>query len=52
MLVDQVDFSTVTVDLVTEAVAPDPQPDDFWSGVVAGWAALTAFASGSAWRSA
>ncbi|GAA1809624.1 hypothetical protein GCM10009749_17600 [Agromyces neolithicus] len=45
LLVDQVDFSTVTVDLVTEAVAPDPRPDDFWSGVVAGWAALTAFAS-------
>ena len=44
-LVDQVDFSTVTVGLVTEAVAPDPRPDDFWSGVLAGWAALTAFAS-------
>ncbi len=44
-LVDQVDFSTVTVELVTEAVSPDPRPDDFWSGVLAGWAALTAFAS-------
>ena len=44
-LVDQVDFSTITVDLVTEAVAPDPRPDDFWSGVLAGWNALTAFAS-------
>ncbi|MCD2444315.1 DUF4349 domain-containing protein [Agromyces sp. SYSU K20354] len=44
-LVDQVDFSTVTVDLVTEEVAPEPRPDDFWSGVLAGWAALTAFAS-------
>jgi hypothetical protein len=45
LLVDQVDFSTVTVELVTEAVAPDASPDDFWSGVLAGWAALTAFAS-------
>lgn len=45
LLVDQVDFSTVTVELVTEAVAPDARPDDFWSGVLAGWAALTAFAS-------
>jgi Domain of unknown function (DUF4349) len=44
-LVDQVDFSTIQVDLVTEEVAPDPQPDDFWSGVVAGWNALVAFAS-------
>lgn len=44
-LVDQVDYSTVTVDLVTEAVAPDPQPDDFWSGVIAGWNALLGFAT-------
>jgi hypothetical protein len=44
-LVDQVDFSTVTVDLVTEEVAPDPRPDDFWSGIVAGWNALLAFAN-------
>jgi hypothetical protein len=44
-LVDQVDFSTITVDLVTEDVAPDPQPDDFWSGLVAGWNALVGFAS-------
>lgn len=43
-LVDQVDFSTITVDFVTEAVAPDPTPDDFWSGVVAGWNALVDFA--------
>lgn len=45
-LVDQVDYSTITVDLVTEAVAPDPQPDDFWSGVIAGWNALIGFATG------
>ena len=43
-LVDQVDYSTLTVDLVTEDVAPDPAPDDFWSGLVAGWNALVGFA--------
>ncbi|WP_173923731.1 DUF4349 domain-containing protein [Agromyces sp. Marseille-P2726] len=43
-LVDQIDFSTITVDFVTDDVAPDPTPDDFWSGVVAGWNALVAFA--------
>lgn len=44
-LVDQVDYSTITVDLVTEAVVPDPQPDDFWSGLVTGWNALVSFAT-------
>ncbi len=48
LLVDQVDFSTLAVDLVTEAVAPDPVPDDFWSGIVAGWSALVGFAGGLA----
>lgn len=43
-LVDQVDFSTLTVELVTEEVVPDPAPDDFWSGLVAGWSALVDFA--------
>lgn len=43
-LVDQVDYSTITVDLITEEVAPEPLPDDFWSGVVAGWNALLGFA--------
>jgi hypothetical protein len=44
-IVDQVDYSTLTLDLVTEDVAPDPAPDDFWSGLAAGWAALVGFAS-------
>ncbi|KRC59015.1 hypothetical protein ASE14_14525 [Agromyces sp. Root81] len=44
LLVDQVDFSTISLDLVTEAVAPDAAPDDFWSGLAAGWGALVAFA--------
>ncbi len=43
-LVDQVDLSTITLDLVTEEVAPDAAPDDFWSGLLAGWGALAAFA--------
>jgi hypothetical protein len=45
LLVDQVDYSTVTLELVTEEVAPDPAPHDFWSGLVAGWSALVGFAS-------
>lgn len=44
-LVDQVDYSTISLELVTEEVAPDPAPDDFWSGLVAGWTALVAFVS-------
>ncbi|UOQ88469.1 DUF4349 domain-containing protein [Agromyces endophyticus] len=44
-LVDQVDYSTLTLDLTTVADAPDPRPNDFWSGVVAGWTALTGFLS-------
>ncbi|MBT2519384.1 DUF4349 domain-containing protein [Streptomyces sp. ISL-90] len=44
-LVDQVDYSTISLELVTEEVAPDPAPDDFWSGVIAGWTALVAFLS-------
>ena len=44
-LVDQVDLSTLTVALVTEEAAPDAAPGDFWSGLVAGWGALVAFAS-------
>jgi hypothetical protein len=45
-IVDQVDYSTLTLELVTEDDAPDPAPDDFWSGLAAGWAALVGFASG------
>src|SRR5918993_2379043 len=45
-IVDQVDYSTLTLELITEEVAPDPAPDDFWSGLAAGWAALVGFASG------
>jgi hypothetical protein len=45
-LADQVDYSTLTVELLSEGLAPDAGPDDFWSGLVTGWEALVAFASG------
>lgn len=45
-LADQVDYSTLTVELLSEGVAPEAGPDDFWSGVAAGWEALVRFASG------
>jgi hypothetical protein len=45
-LADQVDYSTLTVELLSEGVAPQAGPDDFWSGVAAGWDALVRFASG------
>ncbi|MCP2368794.1 cell division protein FtsB [Agromyces flavus] len=45
-LADQVDYSTLTVELLSEGIAPDAGPDDFWSGLVTGWEALVAFASG------
>ncbi|MRG60972.1 DUF4349 domain-containing protein [Agromyces sp. CFH 90414] len=45
-LVDQVDYSTLTVDLITEDISPEPKPDDFWSGLAAGWEALVGFGAG------
>jgi hypothetical protein len=43
---DQVSMSTITLDLVSEYTAPAPEPDTFFSGLVAGWNALVAFFSG------
>jgi len=45
-LADQVDYSTLTLELLSEGLAPHTGPNDFWSGVVAGWNALTTFVSG------
>ncbi|WP_400995765.1 DUF4349 domain-containing protein [Agromyces sp. GXQ0307] len=45
-LVDQVDYSTLTVELLSEGLAPEAGPNDFWSGIVAGWNALVGFVSG------
>jgi hypothetical protein len=45
-LADQVDFSALTVELLSEGIAPDAGPDDFWSGLVTGWEALVSFLAG------
>lgn len=45
-LADQVAYSTLTVELLSEGLAPEAGPDDFWSGLAAGWNALTTFVSG------
>ena len=45
-LADQVDYSTLTVELLSEGIAPDAGPDDFWSGLAAGWEALVGFLAG------
>jgi len=44
-LSDQVSLSTIQLNLVTEQVVPDPEPGDFFSGVVTGWTAFVAFFS-------
>jgi len=43
---DQVSMSTIALELVSEYTAPAPEPDTFFSGLVAGWNALVAFFSG------
>ncbi|WP_430647758.1 DUF4349 domain-containing protein [Agromyces sp. GXS1127] len=45
-LVDRVDYSTLTVELLSEGLAPEAGPNDFWSGLAAGWNALVGFVSG------
>ncbi len=45
-LTDQVSLSTIQLNLVTERVVPDPEPADFFSGIVTGWNAFVAFFSG------
>lgn len=44
---DQIDLSTVQVDIGLPESATDPIPDDFWGGVVAGWNGLLAFFAGT-----
>jgi len=44
-LSDQVNLSTIQLNLVTEQVVPDPEPGDFFSGVVTGFTAFVAFFS-------
>ncbi|GAB3607472.1 hypothetical protein GCM10027413_28810 [Conyzicola nivalis] len=42
-LADQVDLSTIELSLISVTDAPLAQPDTFWDGLVAGWAAFTGF---------
>jgi hypothetical protein len=39
-LADAVALTTVTLQLLSAGIAPDPEPGDFWSGVVAGFSSL------------
>jgi hypothetical protein len=45
-LADQIDYSTVHLELVTEGTVAASGPDSFWSGVIAGWTALVAALGG------
>ncbi|NQX36497.1 DUF4349 domain-containing protein [Herbiconiux sp. VKM Ac-2851] len=45
-LSDQIDYSTLTLDLQQKGALPSAVPGDFWSGLAAGWASLVAAASG------
>lgn len=45
-LSDQVDYSTLTLDLYAEGVVATGAPDNFWNGVVAGWTTLVATLGG------
>lgn len=45
-LSDQIDYSTLTLDLQQKGALPSAVPGDFWSGLAAGWASLGAAASG------
>ena len=42
-LADQVSLSTLELSLISVADAPVDNPDTFWSGLLAGWAAFTGF---------
>ncbi|TFC80742.1 DUF4349 domain-containing protein [Cryobacterium sp. TMT1-21] len=41
-LADQVDFSTISLDLYSTGTVAPGSPDDFWTGILAGWNALVA----------
>lgn len=44
-LSDQIDYSTLTLDLQQKGALPSAAPGDFWLGLAAGWASLGATAS-------
>ncbi|GAB3409838.1 hypothetical protein GCM10027515_29240 [Schumannella luteola] len=43
---DQVELSTITLDLLSPAAAPTPKPQSFLDGLAAGWGAFLAFWAG------
>ncbi len=44
---DQIDYSTITLDLQEKGALPSAAPGDFWSGLATGWAALLTALSGA-----
>jgi len=46
-LADQVDFSTISLELYSEGTVDPPDPDNFWDGLVAGWNALMSALGGA-----
>lgn len=46
-LADQVDYSTISLDLYAVGVVAPPDPDNFWDGLVAGWNALVSAIGGA-----
>jgi hypothetical protein len=45
-LADQVSMSTLSLNLVTETVVPEPEPATFLDGLLAGWSGFVGFFSG------
>ncbi|TFD70065.1 DUF4349 domain-containing protein [Cryobacterium sp. Hb1] len=45
-LADQIDYSTLQLDLVSEGTVAAGGPDNFWTGITAGWSALVAALGG------
>lgn len=45
-LADQIDYSTVQLELVSEGTVAAGGPDNFWTGIIAGWTALVAALGG------
>ncbi|KGJ79631.1 hypothetical protein GY21_04685 [Cryobacterium roopkundense] len=45
-LADQIDFSTITLEIYEDGTVAPGAPDDFWAGLVAGWNALLATLGG------
>jgi Domain of unknown function (DUF4349) len=47
-LADQIDYSTITLDLYSTGTIAPGAPDNFWTAIVAGWKALVAALGGLA----